>query len=205
MTSAPATFVYDGDCGICRTWVDYWRGLTGEKVAYRPYQEAAADLPAIPLEALERATHLIAADGEVGALYIVGAERLAAAGLSDAVKAARESVEYIVMHASSECDILELADALLPSSTYAEKEGTFTNYQGRVQKISRAIPAVGNSRPDFDILTGLLVEAGQADFASADVAKVFNLMAAEVEPFAGLTYEDIPGEGALIGAQAENG
>jgi NADH-quinone oxidoreductase subunit G len=146
-----------------------------------------------------------AADGEVGALYIVGAERLAAAGLSDAVKAARESVEYIVMHASSECDILELADALLPSSTYAEKEGTFTNYQGRVQKISRAIPAVGNSRPDFDILTGLLVEAGQADFASADVAKVFNLMAAEVEPFAGLTYEDIPGEGALIGAQAENG
>jgi predicted DCC family thiol-disulfide oxidoreductase YuxK len=65
MTSAPATFIYDGDCGICRTWVDYWRTLTGAKVAYRPYQEAAADFPAIPREALERATHLIAADGEV--------------------------------------------------------------------------------------------------------------------------------------------
>lgn len=65
MTSAPATFVYDGNCGICRTWVDYWRALTGGKVAYRPYQQAAADFPAVPREALERATHLIAADGEV--------------------------------------------------------------------------------------------------------------------------------------------
>ena len=45
-TRAP-TLVYDGDCGICRYWVDYWRGLTGERVVYRPYQEAAADFPAI--------------------------------------------------------------------------------------------------------------------------------------------------------------
>ena len=42
MADARATFVFDGDCGICRTWVDYWRQLTGDKVAYRPYQEAAA-------------------------------------------------------------------------------------------------------------------------------------------------------------------
>jgi NADH-quinone oxidoreductase subunit G len=146
-----------------------------------------------------------AADGEVGALYIVGAERLAAAGLSDAVKAAREGVEYMVMHASTQCDILDLADALLPASTFAEKEGTFTNYQGRVQRIWRAIPAVGTSRPDLDIFAGLLVKAGQSEFASADAAKVFNMMAAQVQPFAGLTYEGVPAEGALISAEAGKG
>jgi len=138
-----------------------------------------------------------AADGEIGALYIVGADRLAAAGLSDAVKAARESVEYLVMHASRQCDILELADAVLPSGTFAEKEGTFTNYEGRVQKISKAIPSVGNSKPDFEIFAGLLGKAGKTEIGS-DPAKAFNLMAAEVQAFAGLKYEELPAEGALI-------
>jgi len=138
-----------------------------------------------------------AADGEIGALYIVGADRLAAAGLSDAVKAARASVEYMVMHASRQCDILDLADAVLPSGTFAEKEGTFTNYEGRVQKISKAIPSVGNSKPDFDIFAGLLNKAGRTEFASVP-AKAFNVIAAEVQAFAGLIYEELPAEGALI-------
>ncbi len=131
------------------------------------------------------------------------ADRLAAAGLSDAIKAARESVEYMVMHASRHCDILDLADALLPSGTFAEKEGTFTNYEGRVQKISKAIRPVGNSRPDFDIFAGLLSKAGRTEIAT-DPAKAFNLMAAEVQAFAGLKYEDLPAEGALIASGGGN-
>ena len=59
------TFVFDGDCGICRTWVDDWRQLTGDKVAYRPYQEAAADFPAIPAGDFKHAVQLIEPDGTV--------------------------------------------------------------------------------------------------------------------------------------------
>ena len=65
MSQAPPTLVYDGDCGICRYWIDYWRGLTGERVIYRPYQEAAVDFPAIPLEAFQQAIQLIEPDGKV--------------------------------------------------------------------------------------------------------------------------------------------
>ena len=65
MSQARPTLVYDGDCGICRYWVDYWRGLTGERVIYRPYQEAAVDFPTIPLEAFQRAIQLIEPDGKV--------------------------------------------------------------------------------------------------------------------------------------------
>jgi len=57
--------VYDGDCGICRYWVDYWQGLTGDRILYRPYQEAASDFPGIPREAFARAIQLIEADGSV--------------------------------------------------------------------------------------------------------------------------------------------
>ncbi len=63
MSRPRPTLVFDGDCGICRTWVDYWRQLTGDAVDYRPYQDAAADFPAIPLAEFKRAMQLIEPDG----------------------------------------------------------------------------------------------------------------------------------------------
>jgi predicted DCC family thiol-disulfide oxidoreductase YuxK len=65
MSTTPPTLVYDGDCAICRYWVAYWRTLTGERVVFRPYQEAAADFPSIPLEAFARSIQLIEPDGRV--------------------------------------------------------------------------------------------------------------------------------------------
>ena len=63
MSPTAATLVYDGECGICRYWVNYWQGLTQGRVVFRPYQEAAPDFPAIPMEAFQRAIQLIEADG----------------------------------------------------------------------------------------------------------------------------------------------
>src|SRR5438034_4995496 len=65
MAETRSTFVYDGDCGICRTWVDYWQALTGDRIAYRPYQEAASDFSQIPREAFPHAVQLIEPDGQV--------------------------------------------------------------------------------------------------------------------------------------------
>jgi len=55
--------VYDGDCGFCGYWARYWQKLTGERVAYRPYQEVAAQYPAIALADFQRAVQFIASDG----------------------------------------------------------------------------------------------------------------------------------------------
>ena len=60
-----ATLVYDGDCAVCRYWVIYWQGLTHGRVVFRAYQDAAADFPAIPLQAFQRAIQLIEPDGRV--------------------------------------------------------------------------------------------------------------------------------------------
>ena len=59
------TLVYDGECGICRVWVDYWKDWTGDNIVYRTYQEAAAEFPQIPLGAFQRAIQLIEPDGHV--------------------------------------------------------------------------------------------------------------------------------------------
>ena len=65
MSQAVPTLVYDGDCGICRYWVTYWQQLTRERVIYRPYQQAAADFPTIPLQAFQAAIQFIEPDGRV--------------------------------------------------------------------------------------------------------------------------------------------
>ena len=55
--------VYDGDCGFCGYWARYWQKLTGDRVEYRPYQEVAAQYPAIPQAEFQRAVQFIAPDG----------------------------------------------------------------------------------------------------------------------------------------------
>lgn len=57
-------FVYDGDCGFCRTWVARFRARTGDQVEYAPYQEVASQFPHIPVERFVEAAHLIEASGE---------------------------------------------------------------------------------------------------------------------------------------------
>ena len=61
----PALLLYDGECGICQEWVDYWQQLTGDEVKYIPFQDAADDYPDIAVEDLEAAIYLIESDGTV--------------------------------------------------------------------------------------------------------------------------------------------
>ena len=57
--------VYDGDCGFCTYWANYWQKLTRDRVEYRPYQEVAARYPAISQADFQRAVQFVALDGHV--------------------------------------------------------------------------------------------------------------------------------------------
>ena len=57
--------IYDGGCGFCKYWVRYWQKLTGDRVAYAPYQEVAAQFPEIPVAAFQRAVQYVAPDGKI--------------------------------------------------------------------------------------------------------------------------------------------
>lgn len=63
VASARPLLVYDGDCGFCGYSVRYWKKLTGDRVDYRPYQEVAAQYPAIPTADFQRAVQFITPDG----------------------------------------------------------------------------------------------------------------------------------------------
>lgn len=73
--------IYDGQCGFCRIWIDYWKRLTGERIDYAPSQEVAGRFPQIPAEAFAEAVQLVRPDGSVASgaravLETLGRERL---------------------------------------------------------------------------------------------------------------------------------
>ncbi len=57
--------LYDGDCGFCTHFVEKWRKRTGERIVYKPYQEAIRQFPAVSEEEARNAIHLILPDGVV--------------------------------------------------------------------------------------------------------------------------------------------
>jgi len=55
--------IYDGRCGFCRIWIDYWQRLTGDRIDYAPSQEAGPRFPQIPEAAFREAVQLVRPDG----------------------------------------------------------------------------------------------------------------------------------------------
>jgi len=94
--------IFDGRCGFCRIWIDYWKKLTGDTVDYAPSQDVADRFPAIPREAFAQSVQLIRVDGTVasGARAVfetLGRERLYES--STLVAAMSEAVyRYVARH-----------------------------------------------------------------------------------------------------------
>lgn len=57
--------LYDGRCGFCRIWIDYWKILTGDAVSYATSQEAGPEYPQIPAEAFGHSVQVVLPNGEV--------------------------------------------------------------------------------------------------------------------------------------------
>jgi len=62
---SPPLLIFDGDCSFCRVWIDLWKQLTGDQIAYAPYQEVAAQFPQIPLDHFKGAVQLVLPGGDV--------------------------------------------------------------------------------------------------------------------------------------------
>ena len=90
----------------------------------------------------------------------------------------------------------EKARYVLPSAAYAEKNGTFTNFQGRVQKFNRALEPLGQSLPEWKILQELANRLGHSwNYQTEE--EIFNEMAQKEEAFRGLSYGKI-GPGGIL-------
>ncbi|MGD8601934.1 MAG: molybdopterin-dependent oxidoreductase, partial [Gemmatimonadota bacterium] len=93
------------------------------------------------------------------------------------------------------------ADIVLPITTHAEQEGTFTNHERRVQRFWPALQPPGMARPAWLILGALAAEM-TGETGPATAAEAFATLSDAVPAFGGLTYEDLGTEGAVAKAAA---
>ncbi|MCS6286095.1 MAG: molybdopterin-dependent oxidoreductase [Nitrospira sp.] len=93
--------------------------------------------------------------GQIKALYVIGENPLATLPASVEVRSALERLELLVVQDPFLTDTGRQAHFVLPASTYAEKEGTFTNLEGRVLRVRQGMNPVGESLPDWHIMTAL--------------------------------------------------
>jgi formate dehydrogenase alpha subunit len=93
--------------------------------------------------------------GEIKALYVVGENPLETLPASFDVKGALEKLEVLICQDPFLTETTKLAHVVFPASTFAEKDGTVTNQEGKVQFLRPALDSLGESTLDWHIMVGM--------------------------------------------------
>ncbi|MDY6864092.1 MAG: molybdopterin-dependent oxidoreductase, partial [Thermodesulfobacteriota bacterium] len=93
-------------------------------------------------------------------MYIVGANPLSTLPDPDMVKESLDSLEFLVVQDMFMNETASMADIVLPAASFAEKDGSFTSLERRVQRIKKVIKPLGESRPDWMIISELAKRMG---------------------------------------------
>lgn len=144
-----------------------------------------------------------AACGEIKALYVCGSDVLRVAD-ADLVERATANLELLVVQDVASSPLAERAHVVLPSLTFVEKEGTFTNHAGRVQRFFKAWDAPEGQPSDGEIFGELLGRVAEAP-RGFSAAGVFAEIAAQNEAYSGLSYEQLDKAGAPTGSAQPDG
>jgi len=166
--------------------------LTGyQKVAEPAVREQFAATWGRPLP--ERpglmATHAYdaALAGRVRAFFILGENPLLSEANQAHVAKALAKLDFLVAVDIFPTETSALADVVLPAACYAEKEGTFTSTERRVQRFRRALAPPGEARADWEILSAMLERCGlPAGYAGP--AQIMDEIAAVTPSYGGISY-----------------
>jgi NADH-quinone oxidoreductase subunit G len=115
--------------------------------------------------------------------------------LEDAPEGFGKSAALFVYIGNRMSPAARAADIVLPSTTFAEMAGTFTNFEGRVQRFEQALRAPGLARPWWLTGSALLERLGAGD-RYRTAAEAFDAMASEVSEYDGLNYDLLGLKGA---------
>lgn len=129
-----------------------------------------------------------ARDGQIRSLYIMGENPVITDPDSDHVIEALENLDFFVFQDLFLNETAVYADVVLPACSYAEKEGTFTNTERRVQRVRKAIEPVGDSKPDWWIVSEIAKRMGAKGFDFADSAAIMDEIASLSPNYGGISH-----------------
>ncbi|SDE74219.1 formate dehydrogenase alpha subunit [Sporomusa acidovorans] len=129
-----------------------------------------------------------AISGELKAMYIMGEDPVLTDGDANHVRKALNHLDFLVVQNLFLTETAKLADVVLPGASFAEKDGTFTNTERRIQRVRQAISPIGNSRADWRILTDLSSRMGYL-MSYNHPSEIMDEMASLSPIYAGVSFD----------------
>ncbi len=162
----------------------------------REKMEKAWAVDSLPEEVGLTVTEMMdsAHEGKLKALYIMGENPVVSDPDTNHVKEALKRLEFLVVQDIFLTETAQFAHVVLPSLSFAEKEGTFTNTERRVQRVRRAVSPVGEAKEDWKIICEIATRMGYPmNYGSAK--DIMREIASVTPSYAGISYERIKKEG----------
>ena len=147
-----------------------------------------------------------AIDGKLKALYIMGEDTIMTDPNTNHSIKAFEKLDFIVVQELFMTATAEMADVILPASSYFEKNGTFTNGERRMQRVNKVIEPIGNTKPDGQIIIDIMSRLGynQPTGLTYDASNVIKEISDVIPFMKGLTWDRL-GENGLQWPIKEDG
>jgi formate dehydrogenase alpha subunit len=143
-----------------------------------------SDKPGLTLcEIVHQAGH-----GDIKVLYIMGENPMVSDPDLHHVEEALKNTEFLIVQDIFLTETAQLADVVLPAASFAEKDGTFSNTERRVQRVRKAIEPVGKAKADWVILMELMNKLGYAK-TYANPAEIFAEISSVTPSYGGINYE----------------
>jgi predicted molibdopterin-dependent oxidoreductase YjgC len=190
-----------GDAGCIPDNLPGYQALSGDnrarfRQAWGQMTDHAAGLTVTAMvEAADR--------GELAAMYVVGENPfLDEANLGHA-RHAMHKLEFLVVQDIFMQETAQAAHVVLPAASFAEKEGTFTNSERRVQRVRAALAPVGQSRPDWEITCDIArrvcrrLGLDERQFAYPSSAAIFDEMARLTPILGGISHARLDRQGGI--------
>ena len=131
--------------------------------------------------------------GNVKGLYIFGEDPIVTDPDTGHVRQALESLDFLVVQELFMTETAAYADVVLPGISYAEKDGTFTNTERRVQRVRKAVEPRGQAREDYEIFCEVMTRMGYP-CAYESAKEIMKEISAVTPSFGGINYERLEKE-----------
>jgi len=141
-----------------------------------------------------------AADGKLDALYVVAEDLLSSYPDRDKVAKSLQKVPFLVVQDLFLSATALQADVVFPAASFAEKDGTFTNAERRIQRVRPGIPSPGEARTDGAIFAALADKLGST-LAFTGPAAIFAEIGKVVAAYAEFNFNEIGPQGVVWGGE----
>jgi formate dehydrogenase alpha subunit len=136
-----------------------------------------------------------ACDGTFKALYLIGENSVLSQPNSKHVIKALSSLDFLVVQDIFLTETAQLADVVLPAASFAEKDGTFTNTERRVQRVRKAIEPVDGSMADWEITCRIAKRMGSKGFDYENPSQIMDELAKLTPSYGGISFERLENGG----------